>query len=103
MPRFYRGRRYGCGVAGQDADLPPDLAEFAAAFRKLSSFANAYMPQREPEVYARLRRHFDQGPNGLPVVSETVASFDPPNLQVSLDAYLAGHADSHGVIRLAVR
>src|SRR3954470_10765515 len=99
---FYRGRRYGCGVAGEDDDLPPELAEFAAAFRKLSSFASVHMPQREPEVYVRLRGHFDQDPSELPVVSETVASFDRPNLQVALDAYLAEHADGHEVIGLAV-
>lgn len=89
-------------MAGHEAELPPELAEFAAAFRQLSSFANTHVPTHEPEVYARLRRHFDQEPNGLPVVSDTVASFDRPNLQVALEAYLEERAESQETIGLAV-
>ena len=67
---------------------PTSLQQFAATFKAFLENVNANAPVREPVFRARLRSHFGQDPETLPVVSEEVAPSDHPNLQTALDAYL---------------
>ena len=74
-PRAYRGR------------MEPE--ELAGAIKRLVEWAEGAAPQPEPPVRVRLREHFGCDPGELPVVSRPLESWDRPNLQVALDAWLA--------------
>jgi cell division protease FtsH len=83
-------------------DLPPDVLALAQSFSKLSSWAQANAPQEESKVRGLLADHFGSDPQELPIVSETVATYERPNLQVALDAFLGESGRSADVIGLSV-
>jgi hypothetical protein len=66
--------------------------ELAGAIVRLVSWAERHAPQPEPPVRVRLREHFGADPGELPVVSRPLEAWDRPNLQVAMDAWLAGKA-----------
>jgi hypothetical protein len=81
-----------------ETNIPPDrLATIFATF--ISQVAAAASGQSSP-LLARLREHLGTELAQLPVTVEQFDTFEQPNLQVGLDAYLAGsgrHADLIGV------
>ena len=64
--------------------------ELAAAIKHLSEWAEQHAPQPRSPVRIRLREHFGCDPAELPVVSWPLEAWDRPNLQVAIDAWLAG-------------
>jgi hypothetical protein len=76
--------------------------ELATAIRDLTSWAMAHAEDPEPTIRVRLREHLGTDPAVLPVVSEHVTSYDHPNVQVALDAYLATGDASAEVIGLSL-
>jgi cell division protease FtsH len=64
--------------------------ELAGALKRLSEWAERHAPVAESPVRRRLRAHFGVDPAELPVVSQPLRLWDRPNLQVAMDAWLAG-------------
>jgi len=64
--------------------------ELAAAIKHLSEWAEQHAPPPQSPVRIRLREHFGCDPAELPVVSRPLEAWDRPNLQVAIDAWLAG-------------
>jgi hypothetical protein len=81
-----------------DHDLDP--ARFGTAFKAfMEAMVAAAAPPSSP-LLERMQAHLGGDPARLPVVAEEYDSFDHPNVQVALDAYLAGpgrRADLVGV------
>jgi cell division protease FtsH len=66
-----------------------DVRAFAAQFQKFLATMSELEPPREPSpLLSRLTGHLGVEPQGLPVVSESYASYEHPNIQAALDAYL---------------
>src|SRR5215213_196566 len=84
----------GCNDGGVDPE------ELASALQRLADWAERYAPNPEPAVRRRLREHFGTDPSELPVVSRPLEAWDRPNVQVALDAWLAGR--EFEVVGLAV-
>ncbi len=76
--------------------------ELATAIRDLTHWAMAHAADPEPTIRVRLREHLRMDPATLPVVSERLTSYDHPNVQVALDAYLAAGNASAEVIGLSL-
>ncbi len=64
-----------------------EIPDLARAIKELHEWALTHAPAPEPPVRQRLREHLGTDPVDLEVVTETLASYDRPNLQVALDAY----------------
>jgi hypothetical protein len=64
--------------------------ELAGAILRLTAWAERHAPQPEPPVRRRLREHLGRDPGELPVVTHPLEAWDRPNLQIALDAWLAG-------------
>ena len=64
--------------------------ELAGALKRLADWAERHAPAPESAVRRRLRGLFGVDPVGLPVVSWPLQSWDRPNLQVAMDAWLVG-------------
>jgi hypothetical protein len=79
-----------------------DPEELARALRDLSEWAARHAPDPEPKLRKRLREHLDTDPAVLPVVSEPLSTYDHPNVQVALDAYLADSGASAEVLGLSL-
>jgi cell division protease FtsH len=79
-----------------------DVAAFAAQFQKfLAVMAELEPPPAPSPLLTRLTGHLGVEPQGLPVVAESYAAYEHPNVQAALDAYLAGpgvSADLVGII-----
>jgi ATPase family associated with various cellular activities (AAA) len=74
-------------------------SEFGDAFKDFLEEVSR-TPAEEPPLQRRLREHFGADPASLQIVAEQFEPSDHPNLQVALDAYLAGgrrEADLVGV------
>jgi hypothetical protein len=63
--------------------------EFGGAFKDFLEEVSR-TPTEEPPLQRRLREHFGADPASLQIVAEHFEPSDHPNLQVALDAYLAG-------------
>src|SRR5260221_5542219 len=71
-----------------DDDLDP--ARFGAAFLAfLEAVSAAADPPRSPLI-ERIQAHLGADSTQLPVIAEEYDAFEPPNVQVALEAYLAG-------------
>ena len=71
-----------------DDDLTP--ARFGAAFKAfMETVVAAATPPRSP-LLERMLAHLGADLARLPVIAEEYNSFDHPNVQVALEAYLAG-------------
>src|ERR671915_233934 len=54
--------------------------------------------QERSPFKGRLTEHFGEDPSTYPVTGEGIASYDLPNLQLALDAYLEGNGREHTLI-----
>jgi hypothetical protein len=72
--------------------------EFADAFRRVSEWAMVESQQGRSPFKAKLTEHFGADPATYPVTGEEVASYDLPNLQLALDAYLDADEREHALI-----
>jgi hypothetical protein len=77
-----------------------DPEQLAGDIHRLVKWAEQYAPQPEPPVRRLLRGHFGADPGELPVVRRTFPGYDRPNVQVAIDAWLAGR--DHDVVGLPV-
>jgi hypothetical protein len=77
-------------AVGQLTDHSLSPERFGAAFKTfLDTVVASAGPPASP-LLERIRAHLGTGPAQLPVVAEEFDSFAHPNVQVALDAYLAG-------------
>ena len=72
--------------------------EFAEAFRRVSEWAHSGSGGERSPFKARLTEHFGEDPATYPVTSEGIATYDLPNLQLALDAYLDREGTEHSLI-----
>jgi hypothetical protein len=79
-----------------DKDFSP--AEFGSAYQRFMEWVHLQGRQEESSFAAILREHFGADPSTFPITTETIASYERPNLQLALDAYLAEPGRSHEVI-----
>lgn len=63
--------------------------DFAAAFKGFLDQMAAQAPAADPFFRSRLTQHFGLSPTRLPIVAETFADPDYPNLQLALNDYVA--------------
>ena len=81
-----------------DRPESPDYGEIFANFVR----SIAAQAQHDQETLGkRIADHMQGDPRELPVVSQDFASYDQPNLQVALDAWLAREGTTHQVIGIA--
>jgi SpoVK/Ycf46/Vps4 family AAA+-type ATPase len=80
---------------------PIEPPKVAAALIGLLEWAQRHAPERESEVHRRLSEHFGHDPVGMPVVTETVGTYEHPNLQVAIDSYLAAPDREHDLFGLS--
>jgi hypothetical protein len=73
-------------VANDQQELARD---FVTSFKGALEQVAAQAPAQEPVFLARLRAHFGTDPARLPIVGESFARHDHPNLHLAIDAYLA--------------
>jgi hypothetical protein len=66
--------------------------QLADAIKRLTAWAERHAPEPEPEAEPRLRlrEHFGADPAELPIVTRSLQSWDRPNLQVAIEAFLTG-------------
>ena len=76
-------------------------AEFLASFKGLIDHALAQAPTAEPPLRARLREHFGDDLQRLPILTETFELADRPNLQRAIDAYVAASGRSVELLGLS--
>ena len=72
------------------ADPPLDLERLATALQELSRFAVEHAPSRPPPTRALIVDHLGGDPTPMPIVIDQHALVDRPNLQLALDAWVAG-------------
>jgi hypothetical protein len=85
-------------VRNDDRDLDP--ARFGAAFKAFMEAVTAAADPPQSPLIDRIETHLGADPSQYPVIAEEYDAFEHPNVQVALDAYLAGsdrHADLMGV------
>ncbi len=71
-----------------DPELAP--ARFGAAFKAFMEAVVAEAPPPGGPLFERIGAHLGADPAQLPVIAEEFDSFEHPNVQVALDAYLEG-------------
>jgi cell division protease FtsH len=68
-----------------------DVRAFAAQFQAFMSAMSDLLPPAEPSpLLRRLTDHLGVAPQGLPMVVESYAAYEHPNIQAAIDAYVAG-------------
>ena len=72
--------------------------EFADAFRRVMEWAGAEGRYDRSPFKERLTEHFGEDPVRYPVTGEGIASYDLPNLQLALEAYLGAAGREHTLI-----
>ena len=77
-------------------DIKPQ--EFAEAFRRVSEWAASEYAEGRSPFKGRLTEHFGEDPATYPVTGEGLATYDLPNLQLALDAYLEADGREHTLI-----
>jgi len=75
--------------------------QLAVALRDLMDWARATAPPEESLLRRRIVEHLGGDPAELPVVSRSVSAWERVNLQVALDAYLAGPGREHEFVGLS--
>ncbi|MGN9914515.1 AAA family ATPase [Phytohabitans sp. LJ34] len=78
-----------------------DLAEFGRLFQRFLQLVLERAGDRPSELIAMITGHLGVEPTGLPVVAESYQTFDHANVQVALEAYLAGEGRSAELIGVA--
>jgi hypothetical protein len=81
---------------GAGGDIRPE--EFAEAFRRVSEWAVDESHGERSPFKGRLTEHFGEDPSTYPVTGESVASYDLPNLQLAIDAYLERSGREHSLV-----
>jgi cell division protease FtsH len=67
-----------------------DVRAFAAQFQAFMTAMSELLPPREPSpLLRRLADHLGVEPQGLPVVAESYAAYEHPNIQAAIDAFIA--------------
>jgi hypothetical protein len=79
-----------------DDEISP--AQFAQAFRRLSEWAATERGEGRSPFKSLLSDHFGEDPAVYPVTAEGIASYDLPNLQLALDAYLESPDRTHRLV-----
>jgi hypothetical protein len=79
-----------------ERDITPE--QFADAFRRVTEWAQIESRQERSPFKARLTEHFGEDPATYPVTGEAIATYDLPNLQLALDAYLERAGTEHRLI-----
>lgn len=77
-------------------DITPQ--QFADAFRRVLEWAEVESRLDQSPFKARLIEHFQADPATYPVTGESVATYDLPNLQLALDAYLGENGRDHELL-----
>jgi hypothetical protein len=72
--------------------------QFAEAFQRVTEWAVYEGRHGRSPFKERLSEHFGADPATYPLMTETVAPYDLPNLQLALDAYLGADAREHSLI-----
>jgi ATPase family associated with various cellular activities (AAA) len=72
--------------------------EFAEAFRRVSEWAHAQSERERSPFKSKLTEHFGEDPATYPVTGEGIATYDLPNLQLALEAYLDREGTEHTLI-----
>ena len=72
--------------------------ELAKAFRRLSDWAHGEEQGERSPFKSMLAEHFGRDPATFPVTREEVATYDLPNLQLALDAYLDAAGRTHTLV-----
>ena len=72
--------------------------EFADAFRRVTEWAHIESRQERSPFKAELTEHFGEDPATFPVTGEGIATYDLPNLQLALEAYLERDGREHRLI-----
>ncbi|MBI4604597.1 MAG: 26S protease regulatory subunit [Planctomycetes bacterium] len=72
--------------------------DFGESFHQFMAQMATQAPKQEPVFVGRLREHFGQEPAILPILSETFAPHEHPDIQVALDSFLAGEDRSAEVV-----
>jgi cell division protease FtsH len=75
--------------------------QFASAFVRLMEDVHRLAPERRSALLQRLREHLGDDPTQVPVVGETFPMYDHVNVQVGLDALLAGAGRQHELLGIA--
>jgi hypothetical protein len=76
-------------------DTPLSIKDFGASFKGfLEQVTREAPPPEDPFFLKKLRQHFGEDPALLPTLSESFATSDHANVQMAMDAYLAGEGRS---------
>ncbi|MDP9372566.1 MAG: hypothetical protein M3Q65_08965 [Chloroflexota bacterium] len=81
------------------ADLSP--ARFGDAFKAFMEAVTAAAAPPNSPLLERIQAHLDADPTQLRVIAEGFDSFEHPNVQVALDAYLGGGARRADLVGVA--
>jgi hypothetical protein len=65
-----------------------DPEALAQAIQELHQWAQEHAPRAESPLQATLSEHLGGDPRAMPIVHESLGSYERPNLQVALDAWL---------------
>jgi hypothetical protein len=86
-------------VAKDGGELTPE--RFALIFKQFVDMVAHEAQRPESAVLKRIRAHLSGEPMQLPVIAEEFHVYDHPNIQVALDAYLAGDGRQADLIGLS--
>jgi hypothetical protein len=75
--------------------------QLAVAIRDLVDWARARAPSEESPLRRRIVEHLGCDPSELPIVSRSFSPWQRANLQVALDAYLAGEGREHEFVGMS--
>ncbi len=78
--------------------MPLSPKDFGASFQQFMDQMASQAGPQEPVFVSRLREHFGTEPTSLPIVSETFAEHDHPNLQLAIDSHLKADGRTSEVI-----
>ena len=77
-------------------DISPQ--DFARAFRSVVEWAAIHGREERSPFKTMLSEHFGSDPSMFPVIGESIAPYDLPNVQVALDAYLGRDGVEHRLV-----
>src|SRR5688572_13549437 len=84
-----------------DEQIDFDAVAFGHQFSRFLEQVQHLLPDRPSALVERLTAHLGRPPEGLPIVSASFPLYQHANLQVGIDAYLAGASRTADLIGLA--
>jgi hypothetical protein len=90
----------GQGGAAADDSLRPELADIARLGRRLVNLAVGTARGGHDPIRDLLRGHLGPGAGDIPLVSGSWQPYDHVNVQIGLDAWLAGEGREHELVGL---